>query len=148
MKQFTARMLAMASVFAAGLLLVSAIITTATAQDAQTRPFSTVPLRSQLATSVSPDWPPTIIVGKNVDVTPKTGPQSETSVAVDPTNPKHLLYSVNDLTTTAAVYESVDGGKTFKDAVLNPTGFCYDTWLGFTKTGHPFVSYCLLRMRR
>jgi hypothetical protein len=144
MKQFTARMLAMASAFAAGLLLVGAIITTATAQDAQTRPFSTVPVRSQLATSVSPDWPPTIIVGKNVDVTPKAGPQSETSVAVDPTNPNHILMSVNDLANgaVAGVYESLNGGKTFKDAGLVGGGsFCYDTWDGFDTAGNAFVSF-------
>jgi hypothetical protein len=141
MKQFTARTFAMAGAFAAGLLFVSATISTATAQDAQTRPFSTVPMRSQQATSISPDWPPAIVVGKNVNVSNENGPQSETSVAVDPTNPKHLLYSANDLTLDAAVWESTNGGKTFTRTNFSPSGFCYDTWLDFEANGTAFVSY-------
>jgi len=141
MKKGIARTLATAGVFAAGLLLVSAAIPGADGQDVQPRPFSTIPVRSAQVESVSPDWPAPIVTGKNVNVTHEPGAQSETSVAVDPTNPMHILMSVNDLTTTAAVWESVDGGKTFKDANLNPGGFCYDTWLGFNSGGHPFVSY-------
>jgi hypothetical protein len=141
MKQFTARVLAIVSVFAAGLLFVSAAMNTATAQDTQARPFSTVPVRSQQSTSISPDWPPPIVVGNNVNVTNEAGPQSETSVAADPTNPKHLLYSVNDLTTTAGVWQSTDGGKTFTRSNFSPTAFCYDTWLDFNTSGTAFVSY-------
>ena len=141
MKQFTARMFALAGVFAATSLLVSVATTAATAQDIQARPFSTVPVRSQQSTTISPDWPPAIIVGKNVNVTNEAGPQSETSVAADPANPNHILYSVNDLTTTAGVWESMDGGKTFARSKFSPAGFCYDTWLDFKKTGDAFVSY-------
>jgi hypothetical protein len=143
MRQITARVLTLASVFAAGLLFVNTAIT-ANAQDSQTRPFSTVPVRSAQEISISPDWPPAIIVGKNVDVTPLPGPQSETSVAVDPTNPKHILMSVNDLASgaVAGVYESRDGGKTFKNAGLVGGGsFCYDTWDGFNTAGDAFVSF-------
>jgi hypothetical protein len=139
MKPFAAQVFAMAGV-AAGLLLVSATIHAA-AQDVQTRPFSTVPVRSQQSTFISPDWLPPIVVGKNVNVTNEAGPQSETSVAADPTNPDHLLYSVNDLTTTAGVWQSTDGGKTFKRSNFSPTAFCYDTWLDFKTTGDAFVSY-------
>jgi hypothetical protein len=141
MKNNSTRLLVIASLFAAGLLFASATITSANAQNTQTRPFSTVPVRSSQETSVSPDWPPAIIVGKNVNVTDEPGPQSETSVAVDPTNPKHLFYSVNDLTTTAGVWQSTDGGKTFARTNFKPTAFCYDTWLAFKTSGEAFVSY-------
>ncbi|MGH9500080.1 MAG: hypothetical protein ACRD3L_13145 [Terriglobales bacterium] len=82
-----------------------------------------------------------IHIGPNTNVTNKSGPQSETSVAVDPTNRMHVYTSVNDLTTTAAVYESMDGGVTFTRSNFNPPGFCYDTWLAFNANGDAFVSY-------
>jgi hypothetical protein len=132
-----------ASVFSAGLLL-SATIPSVHAQDAQTRRFNTIPVPSSQETPFSPDWLPPITVGKNVDATPKPGPQSETSVAVDPTNPNHIIMSVNDLASgaVAGVYESLDGGKTFKDAGLIGGGsFCYDTWDGFNTAGDAFVSF-------
>ena len=141
MERFPARLLAIAGVFAAGLLFVGSTTTAAAAQNTQARPFSTVPVRNESPTSISPDWPPAIVVGKNVNVTNEAGPQSETSVAADPTNPKHLLYSVNDLTTTAGVWQSTDGGKTFARTSFSPTAFCYDTWLDFKTSGEAFVSY-------
>jgi len=127
------------SALAIGLLFVSAIIPDANAQQVQPGPFNTVPVRSQ-------DWAQqsisgSIIVGPNVNVTNESGPQSETSVAADPTNPKHLLYSVNDLTDDAAVWESINGGKTFTRTSFHPSGFCYDTWLDFESNGTAFVSY-------
>jgi hypothetical protein len=143
MKSKCARLSVITSVFSAGLLL-SAAIPSVHAQEAHAGPFNTVPVRSSQETSIAPDWLPPIIVGKNVDVTPKTGAQSETSVAVDPTNPKHILMSVNDLSSGAAagVYESLDGGKTFKDAgLVGGGGFCYDTWDGFNTKGDAFVSF-------
>jgi hypothetical protein len=143
MKSKCARLSVITSVFSAGLLL-SAAIPCVHAQEAHAGPFNTVPVRSSQETSIATGWLPPIIVGKNVDVTPKTGAQSETSVAVDPTNPKHILMSVNDLSSGAAagVYESLDGGKTFKDAGLVGGGsFCYDTWDGFNTHGDAFVSF-------
>jgi hypothetical protein len=141
MKPIATRLLTFGTIFAAGLLFVSVPTTTVNAQDIQPRPFSTVPVRSVQETSISPVWPPAIIVGKNVNVTNEPGPQSETSVAVDPTDPTHLIYSVNDLTTTAGVWESTDGGKTFARTNFSPTAFCYDTWLDFKTSGDAFVSY-------
>ena len=141
MRNKNAQLTVIASVLAGAVLFVSATIIGANALDTQTRPFNTAPVRSQQGTSVSPDWPPAIVVGKNVNVTNELGPQSETSVSVDPTNPKHLLYSVNDLTTTAAVWESTDAGKTFTRTNFSPAAFCYDTWLDFESSGTAFVSY-------
>ncbi len=118
---------------------------TCTFAGAQTAPraFSTAPVRTsqQILEPEDGTLLQSIVIGSNVNVTNETGPQSETSVAVDPTNPLHILQSVNDLTTTAAMYESTDGGKTFAKNNFLPSGFCYDTWLGFNSNGDAFVSY-------
>jgi hypothetical protein len=128
----------MVTVFLSGLLF--ALIATPNA-GAQTRPFSTAPVPHPVAGSSDPGSLP-ITVGTNVNVTNQTGAQSETSVAVDPTNPLHVLESVNDLTNTAAVYESTDGGATWTNSNLTTNGsFCYDTWLAFNTNGDAFVSF-------
>jgi hypothetical protein len=82
-------------------------------------------------------------VGTNVNITNKTGPQSETADAVDPTNTKHLVAMSNDLTgsDSAHAYESFDGGATWADAGLGLTAFCYDPWLRFHNNGDLFASY-------
>jgi hypothetical protein len=133
------------SVLAAGLLCVSVIVTCANAQVNQPGVFNTIPVRSTQTVSSTQDFKGAIKVGKNVDVNNENGPQSETSVSVDPTNPKHLLFSVNDLSVSsgagAVVWESTDGGKTFTSFNQNASSFCYDTWLGFNTTGDAFMSY-------
>jgi hypothetical protein len=81
--------------------------------------------------------------GTNVNITDKTGPQSETADAVDPTNNKHLVAMSNDLSgsDSAHAYESFDGGATWADAGLGLTAFCYDPWLRFHDNGDLFASY-------
>lgn len=116
-------------------LHVAVAVTPAHAQDPR---YNTVPARSLQPSEESPG---SIHKGPNTNVTNKSGPQSETSVAVDPTNAMHVLTSVNDLTSNAAVYESFDGGVTFTKSNFNPPGFCYDTWLAFNANGDAFVSY-------
>src|SRR6476660_7459701 len=130
MREFTARLLVVLSALTFGLGIANA----------QTR-FNTVPMRSTQSAPLWEDSIGSIIIGANVNITNKTGAQSETGVAVDPTNPNHILTSVNDLVSTAAVYESVDGGVTFTKSNFNPSGFCYDTWLDFNAAGDAFVSY-------
>src|SRR5437667_9073938 len=130
MRQFTARLLVVLSALTFG-----AVITVA-----QTRPFNTVPITSTQH-PLRQDSIGSIVIGPNVNITNKSGAQSETGVAVDPTNANHILTSVNDLVSTAAVYESVDGGVTFTKSNFNPTSFCYDTWLAFNAAGDAFVSY-------
>jgi hypothetical protein len=80
---------------------------------------------------------------KNVNISNKTGPQSETAVAVDPTNPKHALAASNDLTGsfTTQVWETTNGGKTWSVVSTGITGFCYDPWLAFNSNGDAFFSY-------
>jgi hypothetical protein len=130
MRQITARLLVALSALTFGVVIASA----------QTRSFSTVPMRSTQQPLLLEDFG-SIIIGPNVNITNKTGAQSETGVAVDPTNPMHILTSVNDLVSTAAVYESTDGGATFTKSNFTPSGFCYDTWLDFNANGDAFVSY-------
>ena len=120
------------------LLLTAAAVTPALAQNA----YNTVPIPVAL---VPPGAGSSSAIGPNIDVSNENGAQSETSVAVDPTNAQHQLYSVNDLNAPtgagAVVWESTDGGKTFTSFSQNPNGFCYDTWLGFNTNGDAFMSY-------
>jgi hypothetical protein len=125
-------------------LVAAALLITATipAVNAQTRPFSTAPQKASPPLLVDQDSFFPIHAGTNVNVTNEPGAQSETSVAVDPTNVLHVLESVNDLTNTAAVYESFDGGATWTNSNLTTSGaFCYDTWLGFNSVGDAFTSF-------
>jgi len=134
MKHLTPRTLGSASVFLAAFFFVLS----ATGVFAQDGRYNTAPHKSNVPAQPGGG---SIHQGPNTNVTNKSGPQSETSVAVDPTNRLHVLTSVNDLTTTAAVYESTDGGVTFTKSNFNPSGFCYDTWLAFNTNGDAFVSY-------
>ena len=138
MKHNTAQMCLIA-VAVSGLLVLAPAITPVNAQN---NSFNTVPVPAVLAAQSSE---PPATIGPNVDVSNENGAQSETSVAVDPTNAKHLLYSVNDLNAAsgagAVVWESIDGGKTFTSFSQNPSGFCYDTWLAFNTNGDAFMSY-------
>ncbi len=128
-----------ATALVTGLLFVTATISGASAQ---TNAFSTAPVRSAQTAPLSGEVSSFITLGTNVNVTNEAGAQSETSVAVDPTNTTHILESVNDLTNTAAVYESFDGGATWANSNLTTNGaFCYDTWLGFNINGDAFISF-------
>jgi len=138
MKHFADRLLIIATALVTGLLFVTV---TVSGVAAQTQSFSTAPVRSPQGAAPSGEIIPPFTLGSNVNVTNKAGAQSETSVAVDPTNTMHVLESVNDLTSTATVYESFDGGATWANSNLTTNGaFCYDTWLGFNRRPHRFSS--------
>lgn len=142
MKRSRIRTIAAVGVSAAIVLFVGVSIHGAGGpQRPQQRAFSTIPAASNQA-FVPQASRSQVGAGPNVNVTNKSGAQSETSVAADPTNPLHLLESVNDLTNTAAVYESTDGGATWVNSNLTTNGaFCYDTWLAFNTSGDAFVSF-------
>jgi len=134
----TNRIRVAAGALATGLMLMTASLPSAFAQNQ----YSTVPFHNPFAAPIVSDAEPPFTFGPNKNISNKTGAQSETSVAVDPTNVMHILESVNDLTNTAAVYESFDGGRTWVNSNLTTSGaFCYDTWLGFNSTGDAFVSF-------
>src|SRR5205823_5565819 len=101
---------------AAGLLFTAVASNPSQAQNTKSPAYNTVPMRSPLNDTFIQQAFGSITIQSNTNVTNKTGAQSETSVAVDPTNSSHILESVNDLTSTAAVYESFDGGATFTNA--------------------------------
>ena len=120
----------------------SLLISGAAAQSAQHQTFNSVPQRSSTQVPLFEEYIGSLVIGANVNVTNKTGAQSETGVGVDPLNSQHVLSSVNDLTSTAAVYESFDGGTTWANANLTTNGaFCYDTWIAFNANGDQFVSF-------
>ncbi len=102
--------------------------------------YTTVPNRSRSSFGVVPG---SIAKKKNVNVSKKAGPQSETAVAVDPTNAKHLLAASNDLSGsgTTHMYESTNGGKKWKLVNTGITGFCYDPWLHFNDKGDAFFAH-------
>ena len=141
MNMFSARLLRTATVTAAGSLFVGAVLS------AQTSSFNTVPVRSPIAIADDQDnVVPALTLGPNVNVTNELGAQSETSVAVNPTNHMDILTSVNDLHASsgaaASVYESLDGGLTWSSTYITPSSnFCYDTWLAFNANGDAFVHH-------
>jgi hypothetical protein len=145
MNRVSARLLKTATATAAGVLFVGAALS---GLSAQTTRFNTVPSKSP---SIAEDGLQDIIVpplklGANVNVTNEAGAQSETSVAVNPTNTMDILTSVNDLHAAsgaaASAYESLDGGLTWTSTYITPSSnFCYDTWLAFNANGDAFFSY-------
>src|SRR6202007_2206923 len=95
MNKVSARLLKTATVTAAGALFVGAALS---GLSAQTRSFNTVPAKNATATvEVQDNIVPALTLGSNVNVTNELGAQSETSIAVNPTNLSDVLTSVNDL---------------------------------------------------
>jgi len=102
---------------------------------------STVPLRG---CSTPGHTAGIYLVGRNSNITNKTGAQSETSIAIDPTNPSHMFAASNDLSnfsTYNGLYESFNRGKSWTNAGLTVNAFCYDPWLDFNSAGDVFFSY-------
>jgi len=102
--------------------------------------FNTVPFKSAVGHGAA------VPAGtsKNVNITHKTGAQSETSIAVDPTDANHIVAASNDLSNFSSyngVYESFDRGRTWANAGLQVNAFCYDPWLDFNSAGDLFFSY-------
>ncbi len=105
---------------------------------------TTVPVRpAHPIIGVFNPYSPWSVITKNVNISNKAGPQSETTVAVDPTNPQHILAASNDLTGafTTQVWETNDAGKTWAVVSTGITGFCYDPWLAFNNNGDAFFAY-------
>jgi hypothetical protein len=107
---------------------------------------TTVPTQGRAMASVGPRGK-VFPASRNFRVVNKADAQSETTVAVDPTNPNHMLAASNDLSApsgaTTVIYESFDRGRTWENAGLGlPTSqFCYDPWLDFNAAGDAFFAY-------
>jgi hypothetical protein len=85
-----------------------------------------------------------VSVSHNVDVSLAAGTQNETTVAVDPTDPLHMIAASNDWGDAfgAKVYESVDGGRTWEVSFTPPVPHaCYDPWVDFNAVGDAFFAY-------
>jgi len=102
--------------------------------------FTTVPYKSSsLPGRLSP-----LRVAPDFWAINKSGAQSETTVAVDPTNQLHMLASSNDLanfSSTHNLVESFDRGKTWVDSGFTVSTFCYDPWVTFNAVGDAFYAY-------
>lgn len=125
----------------AALAVLTAVLAISAGTQAQQSTHNTVPAPAPIFPTYEASGsaaPATL----NYNVTNEAGAQSETSVAVDPTDPLHMLMSVNDLGAgvVASAYESTDGGATFANTYAKP-GFCYDTWDAFNSKGDAFISY-------
>lgn len=83
--------------------------------------------------------------GTQVDVSDLRGTQSETTIAVDPTNDQVLLAGSNDhRARSVRAYSSVDGGATWSSRPLPfPRGFVFsgDPGTGIDRTGRQYFSY-------
>jgi len=105
--------------------------------------FSTFPRLGGSATFTFPGSPQA--AGANINISNKTGAQSETTVAVDPTDKRHIYASSNDNLETFqmwnGLYQSTDGGQTWVNDNFNDPSFCYDTWMDFNLSGDAFFSY-------
>jgi hypothetical protein len=67
------------------------------------------------------EQPKRLVAGRDVAVSRLPGPQSETTIAVDPRHPKILLAGSNDVRALRmAVYSSTDGGRHWTRAHLAP----------------------------
>jgi hypothetical protein len=78
----------------------------------------------------------TLTVGPNLNTGHLSGNQSETSIAINPTNPNNL-YAVSN--TSRRV--SFDAGATWSNAGTLPSGTCCDNKSVFDQYGNLFVSY-------
>jgi hypothetical protein len=102
--------------------------------------FTTVPYKS----ASFPGRMGPLAHAKDFAAIKKSGAQSEVSIAVDPTNPRHVLSQCNDLANFASydcVYESFNGGRTWAPSGFTVPTFCYDPWVRFNAAGDAFVSY-------
>jgi hypothetical protein len=106
--------------------------------------FTTRPSPSSLVDSSYIPMDSPEFVGKNRRVIRGPGAQSETTIAVDPTNPAHMMAASNNLApgATALIYETVNRGKTWVEAGLGlGSTFCYDPWVDFNAAGDVFYAY-------
>jgi hypothetical protein len=103
-RRVPARLLAVGTAIA---LVVGAGLTGLGAAAAGPTQHTTAPFRTQspatggraAAFTVPSATVPSATVAPTRNITKKPGAQSETTVAIDPTNPNHLIASANDLTT-------------------------------------------------
>src|SRR5215470_8164258 len=101
----------------------------------------------------SPGTAGSVSVGSNVDVRNEPGPQSETSIAIDPAGPSQIVAGSNEIDRLPMRgYFSSDGGKTWGavDLPLPPplngsgTDFGSDPAVAWDTRGNVFYSYIVV----
>jgi hypothetical protein len=153
------RITAIASV--AAVLVLSIGVTTGWAANSQTRVGTAHPTwwAKYLAVSSRAVEPsqvtvtPSISVGANVDVSNEEGPQSETSIAINPSNPSQIVAGSNEIfRLPMRGYFSSDGGNTWGGVDLplpppiNANGFDFgsDPGVAWDTRGNVFYSYIVV----
>jgi hypothetical protein len=98
-----------------------------------------------------------VTVGANVDVSNEDGPQSETSITLNPNNPNILVGGSNEIfRLPMRGYFSNDGGKTWggvdlplpPPATTNGTDFGSDPGVAFDTHGNVYYSYIVVFFNR
>src|SRR5437016_821056 len=76
----------------------------------------------------------------NRNVSKEAGPQNETAVAVNPTNPDDVLAASNDVagSDSRPLYEATDRGRHWLNGGIVIGVPCYDPWLDFNAVGDAF----------
>jgi hypothetical protein len=97
--------------------------------------------------------PATVTVGPNVDVSNEEGPQSETSIAINPSNPSQVVAGSNEIfRLPMRGYFSSDGGQTWGGVDLplpppiNRNGFDFgsDPGVAWDTQGNVYYSYIVV----
>src|SRR2546428_1245164 len=105
------------------------------------------------APDASPGGTGSLLVGRNVDVSNECGPQSETFIAIDPTQPKRLAAGSNEIfRNPMRGYFSTDNGARWGGVDLplpdckNQNGTCFgsDPSLAFDSRGTLYYSYIVV----
>src|SRR6266487_7011077 len=105
----------------------------------------------------SPGNTGSVLVGSNIDVSNEPGPQSETSIAINPASPKQIVAGSNEIDRLPMRgYFSSDGGKTWgavdlplpPPATTNGTDFGSDPGVAFDTHGNVYYSYIVVFFNR
>jgi hypothetical protein len=129
---------------------------TASAAAHQPRPswwakFRTVSAPGFKASRIGPAG--TVSVGPNVDVSNENGPQSETSIAIDPTHPSTIVAGSNEIfRLPMRSYHSTDDGASWsgvdvplpKPLTVNGTRFGSDPGVAWDNFGNVYYSYIVV----
>lgn len=110
-------------------------------------------LSSDISTDLSAAGGPSLVVGANVDVSNELGPQSETSIAINPSNPNQIVAGSNEIfRLPMRGYFSSDGGATWGgvDLPLPPptqthgVDFGSDPGVAWDTLGNVYYSYIVV----
>jgi hypothetical protein len=101
----------------------------------------------------APGGTKSVSVGANLDISNETGPQSETAIAVNPSNPSQIVAGSNEIfRLPERGYYSGDGGKTWTGIDLplpppltsNGSDFASDPSVAWDTRGNVYVGYIVV----